>query len=110
MKKIQLGKDALVISAMTLITVLVWMAFDIYNAFHKTQIPKVLQRQTATLDPKFSVETIDQLGTRISFPESELNQIPLPQPTPTQGTTKLTTENESVSSGSGEEALENSPE
>ena len=73
--KIKLGKDALVLSILTLVTVLVWMAFDIYRALIRTEVPHVLKTQIAPLDPTISTIVLDDLESRISYPTERLNQI-----------------------------------
>lgn len=75
MRKLQLGKDALIISILTLITVLTWIGVDLYRALTKTEIPRVLQEQTAPLDPKISVTTLEGLEPRISFTQEELREV-----------------------------------
>lgn len=78
MKKIQLGKDALILAILTLITVLTWIAFDLYWTLTKTEIPPVLVKQIASLNPKIPVQTLVNLESRISFTQEELSELTLP--------------------------------
>lgn len=80
MKKLQLGKDALILSILTLITVLTWIGFDVYRALTKTEIPKVLKRQIAPLNPKLPTTTLEGLQQRVTFTQEELRQVPPPPP------------------------------
>jgi len=73
--KFVLGKNALIISIMTLITVLVWAGLEIYRAFTKNTIPTVTQEQMGPLDPKLKRETIENLKESIWFSEEELNNL-----------------------------------
>lgn len=75
MKEFKLGKNILILSIMTLITVLTWIGFEVYRVATKTTIPKVTQEQLTPLNPKIKKETIEKLKTNISFSEEELNRI-----------------------------------
>jgi len=73
MNGFKLGKDALIFSVLTLITVLTWIGFEVYRTATKTTIPEVTQRQMAPLEPKIKKETINQLRENLWFAEEELN-------------------------------------
>lgn len=73
--KIKLGKDALFLSILTLITVLVWMAFDIYRALTKTEVPQIIKEQLAPLNPELSFLTLDSLENRVSYSPDRLKEI-----------------------------------
>ena len=74
MKKIKFGKDILVLTILTLVTTLTWIGFDVYKALTKTEIPKVLKKQTQPLKPQIATKTIKKLESRISFSPQELNE------------------------------------
>ncbi|MGB9707671.1 MAG: hypothetical protein ACPL1D_02885 [Microgenomates group bacterium] len=78
MNSFKLGKDALIFSVITLITVLTWIGFEIYFVATKTTIPKVTQEQMAPLNPKIKKETIEQLKANLWFSEEELNTFNFP--------------------------------
>ena len=80
MKKFQLGKDALILAILTLITILTWIAFDLYRTLTKTEIPKVLQKQIAPLNPTIPLGILEELETRISFTQEELSEVVVPVP------------------------------
>jgi hypothetical protein len=71
--KFKLGKDALILAVMTLITVLTWVGFEVYLAAKKTTITKATQEQMKPLDPKINRKTIDSLKENLSFSLEELN-------------------------------------
>lgn len=71
--KFKLGKDALILAILTLITVLTWVGFDVYQAAKKTTITKATQEQMRSLDPKINRKTIDSLKENLSFSQEELN-------------------------------------
>ena len=75
MKKIKLGKDALILSIMTLITVLTWIGFDVYRVFHQPLVTEVTEAQMRPLNPKLKLETLEALKNKISFSEEELNLV-----------------------------------
>lgn len=60
----KLNRDLLNLSIMTLITVLTWAGFDVYRAFHQTEIPQVLERQIQPLDPQLEKEVLANLKER----------------------------------------------
>ena len=69
------NRDILVLSILTLITVLTWIAFDVYKALTKTTIPKVLEEQMRPLEPRIDRAKIEKLKERLSISEEELEKI-----------------------------------
>jgi hypothetical protein len=65
MNEFKLGKDALILSIMTLITVLTWIIFEVYRTATKTTIPKVTQEQMAPLNSQIKKEIIEKLKENI---------------------------------------------
>lgn len=111
MKKFQLGKDALILSILTLITALSWIGLDVYRALTKSEIPRVLQKQIAPLNPKLDWETIENLRQKETIGEAELKTVvvpeisPSPEPSPEmspspESTIEATPEEEATESGS----------
>ena len=72
-------QDLLTFSILTLITVLTWIGFDVYQALTRYTIPEVLDKQIQSLNPKLDQETINQLKKRLQISEEELTQLPTPQ-------------------------------
>jgi len=72
-------QDFLVFSILTLITVLTWIGFDVYQALTSYTIPEILDKQIQPLNSKLDQETINQLKERLQINEEELTQIPTPQ-------------------------------
>jgi len=84
MKKFKMGKDALILSIMTLIAVLTWIGFDVYRAATESTIPKVTREQMKSLNPEIKRSVIDSLKGNLSFSQEELEitiQAPTPEPT-----------------------------
>lgn len=75
-KKQTLNQDILILSILTLITVLTWIAFDVLKTWRKTTVPKVLKEQLAPLNPNFDTETLESLKQKLSISEEELNSVP----------------------------------
>jgi len=73
MSGFKLGKDALIFSVLTLITVLTWIGFEVYRTATKTTIPEVTQRQMAPLEPKIKKEILNQIRENLWFTEEEVN-------------------------------------
>jgi hypothetical protein len=73
MKKFKLGKKALILSMTTLITVLVWIGFDIYRTAHQSTITPVTQEQMVSLNPQIKTKTIEALKNDLFFTKEELN-------------------------------------
>lgn len=93
MKKLQLGKDTLILAILTLITSLTWISLEVYWALTKTEIPRVLKEQISPLDPKIDWETVEELKTRNIISKEELETIvtlevtPSPEVTPSSEAT-----------------------
>lgn len=62
----KLGKDALILAIMTLITIITWLAFDVYRTSKKTTIAETTKEQMRILDPKINKEIIDSLKNDLS--------------------------------------------
>ena len=75
-KKQTLNQDILTLSILTLFTVLTWIALDVFRAWRKTTIPKVLEEQLKPLNPNFDTETLEGLKQKLSISEKELNSVP----------------------------------
>ena len=107
MKKPILGKNSLVLAIMTLITVLVWIALDVYRIATKPTKTNVTEAELAPLTVKIDKETIDQLKNNLSFTQEELNTTFVSTPSLTQTKTEIqavipteTSSESAVSSGS----------
>lgn len=77
-KKFKLGKDAFILSVMTLITALSWVGFEVYRAATKSTISRATKEQLAPLNPKIERGTLNNLKDGLSFEEEELNIVVLP--------------------------------
>lgn len=94
MKKQTIGKDLLIISILTTISVAVWIAVDIYGALHKSDIPQVLKKQIEPLNPKLDTLILEQLESREFFDLKEESMSP---PSPTLETLPANPESEILS-------------
>ena len=101
--KLKLGKDALFLSILTLITVIVWMVMDIYRQLNKTQIPKVLKNQTKPLDPEISAEVFESIEKRFIFSEGEIDNLPNAIPNVIEETEESSPEKTNTEELTGEE-------
>ena len=73
MKEFRLGKDALILAIMTLITAMTWVGLEVYRVSIKTTIPKITQEQMRSLDPSLDTKVIKDLKADLSFSDEELN-------------------------------------
>lgn len=94
MKKQTIGKDLLILSILTTISVAVWIAVDIYKALYKSDIPQVLKIQMEPLNPKLDTIILEQLESRKFF---DLKEEFIPPPLPTLETPPASPESEILS-------------
>lgn len=78
MKEFKLGRDALVLAIMTLITAMTWVGLEVYRVSVKTTIPKITQEQMQVLSPSLDTKAIEDLKANLSFSDEELNSSSLP--------------------------------
>lgn len=55
------SKDMLIISIFTLITVMAWIAFDVYHAAVTSTITQVQERLITPLDPKLDTSVLNRV-------------------------------------------------
>lgn len=67
-QNLKTSRRSLVTSVLTLTTVLIWVLAEIYRALTVSQIPEVLQRQIAPLNPQISQNVLDRLEKRSTLP------------------------------------------
>lgn len=78
MNRLKLGKEALVLSILTLITVLTWIGFQVYWTLNKSTILELTKKQMEPLNPKIKKTVIEDLQNKLSFSEEELNVVSVP--------------------------------
>ena len=84
MRRSKISKDLFIVSILTVITALTWIAFDAYRAFAKKDTPRVLEEQLETLNPEIDTRTLDNLSKRKKFHIEELILTGSPVPTATE--------------------------
>jgi hypothetical protein len=60
-------RDYLRMAFLTFITVIAWIVFDVYKSYTRHEMPEVLERQIAPLDPTLDVEFIKTLDEKVSL-------------------------------------------
>lgn len=60
------SKDMLIIAIFTLITVMAWIAFDVYHAGIANNITTTEERMMTPLNPDFDDQTITNLQLRLT--------------------------------------------
>jgi len=73
MKQLKLGRNALILSITTLVTVLISIGFEIYRTAHQTSITKITKEQMVSLNPQIKTDLIEALKKNLFFTEKELN-------------------------------------
>lgn len=78
MKEFKLGREALILSILTLITVITWIGYEVYYAATKTTIPKVTQDQLTPLNPKLKKEAFEDLRSNLWYGAGDLTLVSNP--------------------------------
>lgn len=60
-RKRQIRQDLLIISILTLMTVLTWIAFDVYRILQTQEIPKIIKDELVPLNLEIDFEVFDYL-------------------------------------------------
>lgn len=71
MKKQSVSKDFLFLSVLTVITVAVWIAIDVYYALNKSEVSKIHQKQIEPLNPEIDISVLDKLEKQNFYEWSE---------------------------------------
>jgi len=77
-QKLELGKNTLVVSIMTLLTVFTWIAFEVYHAYTQPTIPKIMRELITPLDPTLNRTIIEDIKEKYQLSDEELNVITAP--------------------------------
>ncbi|OGV89533.1 hypothetical protein A2Z41_01650 [Microgenomates group bacterium RBG_19FT_COMBO_39_10] len=75
MKDLKLGKNILIISIFTLLTVFAWIGFQVYSAYTKTTIPKIVKELIQPLNPRIEESIIKEIKEKYQVPSEELNVV-----------------------------------
>ncbi len=78
------GKNILIISIMTLITVFIWIGYEVYHAYTATTVPTVVRELIQPLNPSIDEAIIENIKEKYQIPTEELEVVtqPLPSPSP----------------------------
>lgn len=72
------GKNILVLSIMTLITVIVWVGYEVYHTYTQTTVPRIIKELIKPLSPSIDEAAIEDIKGKYQIPEEELNIITQP--------------------------------
>jgi len=84
-KKTRISREILLLAIFTAITVFTWIGLDVYRAFSKRQIPKILESQLKPLDPNLDIKVIEDLKKRKLF---NFQEVEIPKITPIKEATE----------------------
>lgn len=84
MDQLKFGRNILIISITTMITVFVWIGFEVYHAYTATTIPTVVRELIQPLNPNIDTAVIEDIKEKYQIPTEELEMVtqPLPSPSP----------------------------
>lgn len=78
MDEYKFGKNMLILSIMTLITVIVWIGYEVYHAYTQTTVPKIIKELIKPLSPNIDEVTIEDIKKKYQIPGEELNVVTQP--------------------------------
>lgn len=82
-KELKLGKNILILSIMTLVTVFTWIGFEVYYAYTKTTVPQIIRELIKPLNPNLNQKIIEDIESKYQPSTAELETISIPIPSPT---------------------------
>lgn len=114
-QQFKLGKNALFLSLISLLTIISWVGFEVYKASNKTTITKVTKQQMAPINPNIKTAVFEKIEKNLSLSEEELNTITAPEATQEaeleqeieEGTTESAQINEEEATSSSQATQEN---
>lgn len=62
----KLGKEVLILTVMTLLTIVTWLVFDVYRVSQKTTIAETTREQMRVLNPKINKDIINALKNNLA--------------------------------------------
>lgn len=77
-QEFKFGKNMLVLSIMTLITVIVWVGYEVYSAYTKTTVPRIIKELIKPLSPNINETAIEEIKKKYQIPEGELDIVTQP--------------------------------
>lgn len=77
-QEFKFGKNMLVLSIMTLITVIIWVGCEVYSAYTKTTVPRIIKELIKPLSPDVNETVIEEIKNKYQIPEGELNIVTQP--------------------------------
>jgi hypothetical protein len=92
MKELKFGKNMLVLSIMTLLTTFTWIGFEVYRAYTRPTIPKIITQLIRPLDPKIDQAVIEDIKEKYQPSPDELNTTIVPLPSPVEEELELEVE------------------
>lgn len=81
-EQLKLGKNALVLSIMTLLTVFTWIGFEVYRTYTQPTVPKIIKELIQPLNPTINEIVLIEIEKKYQPSEEELNIITAPLPSP----------------------------
>ena len=91
-KKIKISQQTYIIAALTLITVLIWVGFDIYRAATKSTLELDVRQGLTPLDPSLDTQVLSTLETLTQIPINEVKTFSFPIITESENEPEATTE------------------
>lgn len=80
MNQLKFGKNILIISLMTLLTVFSWIGFEVYRTYTKTTVPKIIKDLIKPLNPTLNQNLFEEIDKKYYLSTEELNLVSTPSP------------------------------
>ena len=75
-KKKDKGKNIIYILSLTIVTIVIWIAVDAYNAYSQKIVSGLSLEEIHITDPNIDISTLESLQTRESPSQAQLSQLP----------------------------------
>ncbi|GEM_PF-1988342 len=69
------GQNWVTFMIFTLITVVIWIGFDVYRTLNKKSLPDISEKEVSPFNPSLDTTIIDLLKDRLSPPDEALNNL-----------------------------------
>lgn len=79
----------LTLSILTTLTVLTWVAFEVWHAFTKQPPAQVDSKILEAIDPRLDTETLQKIKSKLYFPDEEARRGLLPTGSPEASPTPI---------------------
>lgn len=82
MNQLKFGRNILFLAILSLLTVMVWIGYEVYQVYTKTTVPQVTSKLIQPLNPTVDLEILQTIKEKqqLSNEELDLSSMPLSSP------------------------------